>query len=115
MHHLWWMGATAVCSTPLHNAVTAYTNTTRLLTQPSPVIVFLLGCLQAQLVMLGPIGDAWGLQATVRLQTLMTTFPGRVYAPPNKYCAGREKQLLLAGECPEITWPSHKPLRMLET
>jgi hypothetical protein len=48
--------------------------------------------------MLGPIGDAWGLQATVRLQRLMRAFPGRVYAPPNKYCAGREKQLLLAGE-----------------
>jgi hypothetical protein len=72
-----------------------------LLSATSLMLVYLpcpLDHLQAQLVMLGPIGDAWGLQATVRLQRLMRTFPGRVYAPPNKYCAGRDKQLLLAGE-----------------
>jgi hypothetical protein len=54
--------------------------------------------------MLGPIGDAWGLQATVRLQRLMLAYPGRVYAPPNRYCAGREKQLLLTGGQEESWW-----------
>ena len=61
----------------------------------------LVGCpavcmhMQAQLAMVGPVGDVTGAEAQQVLQEVARAHPGRVYAPPGRYFSGEEKELLL--------------------
>ena len=52
---------------------------------------------QAQLVMVGPVGDVMGAEAQETLVELAPRFPGRIYAPPGAYFTGVDKDLLLKG------------------
>ena len=52
---------------------------------------------QAQLVMVGPVGDVMGAEAQQTLVELTPRFPGRIYAPPGAYFTGVDKDLLLKG------------------
>ncbi|KAL6749927.1 hypothetical protein V8C86DRAFT_915844 [Haematococcus lacustris] len=57
---------------------------------------FLKACPQAQLVVVGPVGDITGAEAQAQLMEVAHDFPGRLYAPPGRYFSGEEKELLLA-------------------
>lgn len=53
--------------------------------------------MQAQLVMVGPVGDVMGAEAQQTLVELAPRFLGRIYAPPGAYFSGPDKELLLRG------------------